>query len=76
MHELLYPFAGFAVLVSLAVLGFCVFEAATISAEEIRNAPRRARVAWQIGRIVIVACLTFVGTLLAWAVGRAIFGGW
>ena len=74
--DLVYPFAGFAVLVTLAVLGICTYVALTQTGVEMRQSPKGARLAWRVGWATILLSVAFTGALVAWAVGRTVLGGW
>lgn len=70
------PFLGLAVLLTVGILGWCVWTYWTTPPEEARLLPRRGRVVYRVGLGVTVLSVCVTLAAVAWALGRALLGGW
>ncbi len=75
MMDILAPFLGFAVLVTLGILGWSCWVYWTTPEGEFRTLPKRGKMVYRVGQIVTLVSGVTVAGIIAWLVGRAIMGG-
>ncbi len=76
MMNLVYPFLGLAVLVTVGLLGWSMWVYWTTPQDEARLLPKRARLVWRVGMGATVVSVVTVLALVSWALGKTLVGGW
>lgn len=74
LRDFVSPFLGFAVLVTLGMLAWCVWTYVTHPEADLAHMSRRGRIVWRVGLGVVVASISVAAGLVAWALGRWIVG--
>lgn len=65
------PLLGFAVVVTVSYLGKCLYlYLFQMNDAEARNAPKKARIEYATGRVVVLAGGAIVFLVICWVVGR------
>lgn len=72
MPNIAAPFLGFAVLLTLAAMGWSVWFYVTTSDGEAQRLPKKGRVVYKVGQWVLLVAVAVTLGLAAWAVGNAL----
>lgn len=74
MPNVAAPFLGFAVLLTLAAMGWAVWVYVTTSDGEAQRLPKKGRIVYKAGQWILLVAIVVALGLAAWAVGNALIG--